>query len=99
MRTRAREQVLLVVYKCLNGLGPSYLSDLLLNNEPSQTLMSSGTGLLVVPEVRTKTYGEISFHYYGPHLWNSLPENLRAAETVDVFKKWLKTYLFSLAYN
>ena len=31
-------------------------------------------------------------------LWNSLPENLRAAETVDVFKKRLKTHLFNLAF-
>ena len=92
-------KVLLVVYKCLNGLGPSYLSDLLLNYEPSRTLRSSGTGLLVVPKVKTKTYGEASFHYYGPRLWNSLPEDLRAAETVDVFKKRLKTFLFNLAFN
>lgn len=38
------------------------------------------------------TYGEASFHHYGPRLWNSLPENLRAAETVEVFKRGLKTY-------
>ena len=31
-------------------------------------------------------------------LWNSLPENLRAAETVDVFKKRLKTHLFNQAF-
>jgi len=99
VRFRIDFKILLAVYKCFNGLGPSYLSDLLLNYEPSWTLRFSGKGLLVVPKVRTKTKtGETLFRYYGPCLWNSLPENIRAAETVDVFKKRLKTYLFNLAF-
>ena len=90
-------KVLLLVFKCLNGLGPSYLSDLLLSYQPSRILRSSGTGLLNVPRVRTKTHGEAAFSHYGPQLWNSLPESIRTAETVDVFKRRLKTHLFSLA--
>lgn len=86
-----------MVFKCLNGLGPSYLSDLLLSYQPSRILRSSGTGLLIVPSVRTRTHGEAAFNHYGPKLWNSLPEGIRTAETVDVFKGRLKTHLFSLA--
>ena len=92
-------KVLLLVFKCLNGLGPSYLSKLLLPYEPSRTLRSSGSRLLVIPKVRTHTHGEASFQFYGPRLWNSLPEDLRAAENVHVFKSRLKTHLFSLAFN
>ena len=40
-----------------------------------------------------------AFSLYGPQLWNSLPENLRVAETVEVFKKRLKTHLFNQAFN
>ena len=92
-------KVLLLVFKSLNGLGPSYLSHLLLPYEPSRALRSSGSGLLIVPKVRSKTYGEASFQYYGPRLWNSLPEDLRAAPTVHIFKSKLKTYLFTLAFS
>uniref|UniRef100_A0A3Q2V4T4 Reverse transcriptase domain-containing protein n=1 Tax=Haplochromis burtoni TaxID=8153 RepID=A0A3Q2V4T4_HAPBU len=92
-------KVLLLVFKCLNGLGPSYLSDLLLPYEPSRTLRSSGAGLLIVPKVRTHTHGEAGFQWYGPRLWNSLPEELRAAENVYVFKNRLKTHLFNLAFT
>ena len=88
-----------MVFKSLNGLGPNYLSDLLLTYVPSRTLRSSGSGLLITPKVLTKTYGEASFYHYGPRLWNSLPEDLRKIETVDIFKSKLKTYLFSLAFN
>lgn len=35
---RMEFKVLIVVYKCLNGLGPSYLSELLLCYEPWRTL-------------------------------------------------------------
>ena len=92
-------KVLLLVFKCLNGLGPSYLSDLLLSYQPSRTLRSSGTGLLTIPKVRTKTHGEAAFSHYGPQLWNSLPQNIRTAETVDIFKRRLKTHFFSLAFG
>ena len=32
----------------------------------------------------------------GPPLWNSIPNSLRAAETIEGFKRELKPYLFSL---
>ncbi len=90
-------KILLLVSKTLNGLGPTYLLDLLLAHEPSRSLRSSGSDLLIIPKVRTKAHGEASFYYHGPRLWNSLPEDLTAAENVDIFKSKLKTYLFSLA--
>ena len=92
-------KILLLVFKALIGLSPSYLSDLLLSYEPTRTLRSSGRGLLLIPKVRTKTHGEAAFCCYGPHLWNSLPEDLRTAESVDIFKNKLKTHLFSLAFD
>ncbi|KAI4887869.1 hypothetical protein NFI96_015092 [Prochilodus magdalenae] len=36
-------KVLLLVYKCLNGLGPAYLSDMMQQYEPSRALRSLGT--------------------------------------------------------
>ena len=39
---RINFKVLLLVFRCLNGLRPSYLSDLLLSYQPSRTLRSSG---------------------------------------------------------
>ena len=86
-------KILLLVFICLNGLGPSYLSDLLLPDWPPCTLRSSGTGLLLIPQVSSKKHGEAAFSCYGLRLWDSLPENLRVAETVKVFKKRLKTRL------
>ena len=90
-------KILLLVYKALNGLGPKYISDLLIPYEPSRPLRSSGTGLLSVPGVRTKR-GEAAFSFYAPHIWNKLPENCRSAETLSSFKSELKTFLFTAAF-
>ena len=92
-------KVLLLIHKSLNGLGPSYISELLVPYRPSRALRSSNAGLLTVPKPRTKTYGEAAFSFYGPRMWNTLPEELRALENTDIFKKRLKTHLFNLAFN
>ena len=84
----------MLVYKAQNGLGPKYISDLLIH-ELSRSLRSTGTGLLRVPRVRTKQ-GEAAFSFYAPNIWNKLPENLRSAATLSSFKSSLKTFLFPI---
>ena len=50
--------------------------------------------LLRVPNVMTATYGQRTFSYCAPKLWNSLPKSLKESETATNFKKELKTFLF-----
>ena len=91
-----------MVYKCLNGLGASYLSDLLVPYVPSRSLRSGGRALLDIPSAqfrKTRTHGSAAFLFYGAHLWNNLPDNLRTAETINTFKSELKTHLFNLAFD
>ena len=84
-------------YKCLNGLAPSYLSELLIPYVPSRQLRSSSdTTRLTMPKSTFKTFGERRFAYYAPKLWNSLPKTMREARTADSFKTSLKTHLFKL---
>ncbi len=92
-------KILLLVFKSLNGLAPECLSDMFLMYAPSRSLRSSCTGLSVVPWVRTKNYGKVAFNVSGPHLWNGLPEALRASQSVNTFKRNLKTCLFNLAFS
>ena len=83
-------QILLLVYKALNGFG--YISDLLLCHEPSRPLRSSGTSLLWVPKIKTK-HREASFSYYAPPFWNKLSEHCRSSPYLSSFKSRLKTFL------
>ena len=92
-------KVLLLIYKALNGLGPSYIANSLVKYLPSRTLRSSNAGLLEVPSKSRKKIGDAAFVNYAPVLWNILPIDIREASSLNIFKRKLKTYLFTLAFN
>ena len=99
VQVRADFKVLLLTYKIVNGLAPAYLSDMVNLYEPACSLRSQGAGLLTVPKVNKKSFGEQAFSFRAPMLWNSLPQDIRLACSVEVFKSKLKTHLFSVVYN
>ena len=65
-------KVLLLVYKSLNGLGPEYMNDILVEYKPSRALRSIDSGQIVEPRVQTK-HGEAAFSCYAAQNWNKLP--------------------------
>lgn len=91
---RIQFKILLLTYKALHEMAPTYVADLLNRYIPARRLRSSSKKLLVVPTIRTKTYGQRAFSYAAPYLWNLLPEHLKDATSVDSFKRMLKTHFF-----
>ena len=91
----------LLVYKCLHGNAPGYLSEMLKQKSEipaHHCLRSFRHGFLEVPFNRSKTIGPRSFATTGPTLWNSLPEEIRDGTlNLTDFKKLLKTHLFKIA--
>jgi len=83
----------LLVYKCLNGLAPAYLSDLIVPLQ-RKGLRSSNESLLKVSKTKN-SYGDRSFSVCGPAIWNQLPESVRVSPSLDAFKKNLKTHFFT----
>ena len=69
-------KIALLTFKCLNGLAPKYLVDLIQPYSPRQGLRSENKGYLFVPKSNTKTYGNRAFRYAAPKIWNSLPEDV-----------------------
>ena len=98
VKFRIQFKLLLLVYKALNGMAPSYLTDKLLY-KPVPKLKSSNQRLLVIPRSNLKTYGDRCFSIAGPKLWNSLPKGQRMCDSLELFKKNLKkTHLFKSAF-
>ncbi len=89
---RIEFKILLYVFKSINNLAPSYLSDLLYPYNPTRNLRSGDQRLLSVPRSRLKYRGDRAFAVAGPRLWNSLPAYIRSAQSLTVFKSSLKTY-------
>ena len=87
-------KILLLAYKSVNGLAPSYLCDLLQPYRPARSLRSSSNGLIVIPKSWTSTYGDRAFSIAAPRLWNNLPDNIRRSRSVSYYKHHLKTHLF-----
>ena len=82
-------------FSAINGSGPAYLSELLHVYTPSCTLRSSSdTRMLEIQQYKCKTHGFRTFSYFGPHIWNSLPQDLRLCSNLSSFKAKLKTLLF-----
>ncbi len=92
IRYRIKFKVLLLVFKCLNGMGPDYLCNML--------KFANFNHFIHLVEPRTvSNFGDRSFHKVAPKLWNELPLDIKTSASLESFKVSLKTYLFKLAYD
>jgi hypothetical protein len=67
---------------------------------PSRQLRSStDSRILRLPTVRTKSFGQRSFSYQAPCIWNPLPFSLRHSASSSSFRSSLKTYLFQKSFS
>lgn len=80
----------LLSYKALNGIAPMYLQELIHYSHHGHSLQLS------LPKVSSK-HGLRAFSVIGPKLYNSFPPWVKQADNVEIFKKYLKTYLFNLS--
>ena len=100
IRARIEFKILTVMYNCSKGHAPAYLTELLIEKVPRRRLRSSDvTGCYEVPYNKQKTFGDRSFKTVGPQLWNTLPVDLRNLDSVETFKKHLKTLFFRKCYS
>jgi hypothetical protein len=94
---RIKYKVLTVLFKALTGEAPDYLRDLVTLEVPRRTGLRSENHhkRLVIPHTKRKTFASRSFSAMAPVWWNQLPDELRLAQTLFIFKKNLKTFLFT----
>ena len=90
-----------LVFRCLQGNAPRYLVDHVVPT-PSvgrrSGLRSADTLTLDVPRTRL-SFGDRAFCVAGPRAWNSLPIQVRSAQSLYTFRKLLKTFMFQRAYS
>ena len=98
VEARINFKILLITYKILNGQSTSYLAPIIQEYQPLRTLRSSTRSLLCIQLIKSNSYGGRAFSATAPKLWNSIPEYVKRAETVETFKTRLKTFLFQKHY-
>ncbi len=85
---------LMFAYKTTSGSEPLYLNSLLQTYVPSRSLRSASESHSIVPSQKgTKSLSQ-TFKLNVPSWWNHLPNSIRAAESLAIFKNRLKTHLF-----
>jgi len=67
-------------------------------DETRQHLRSASTSSFVVTRTHLSTIGDRAFPVAAARLWNTLPPNVMSASSVSVFRKHLKTHLFSHSF-
>ncbi|XP_072036713.1 uncharacterized protein [Amphiura filiformis] len=99
VKQRVSFKVCLILFKCIHGQAPLYLSDLVDAFTPDKAgLRSTDSGRLL--ELRTRTlWGDRSFEVGAPKLWNRLPVALRTCDNIATFKSGLKTHLYNEAFK
>ena len=96
---RPQYKILVYVYNALKGIGPAYIQELIHVHVPQRSLRSGSTQRLVIPKVRTKSYGQRQFDWAAAYLWNNLPDSLKKCDSLECFKSQLKTHFYSIAFS
>ncbi|KAL3055052.1 hypothetical protein OYC64_017878 [Pagothenia borchgrevinki] len=95
---RIEFKVSVLTHQCVHGTAPPYLKELLTTHTSLRTTRSSNSYLLKPPRTKLRTMGDRAFCSAAPSLWNALPDHMRAPQSVEAFKKGLKTHLFKRAF-
>ena len=85
----------------LHCTAPSYLSSQLTRvaDIPSRRrLRSSATDALLIRPTRLVAVGDRAFPVVAAKLWNELPGDVTASQSLAAFRRQLKTFLFRLSF-
>lgn len=100
-KARVVYKICLMTFKALRFGEPKYILNLLSRYMPdtNMNLRSVEAERLSEPILSRVAYDRRCFQFTAPRLFNSLPCEIRMANSVRSFKKLLKTFLFAQAYD
>ena len=95
VKLRINFKICAMVYNCLQGNAPEYMTDMLRYKSSLECLrIRNDSTLLDMPCLAKLNYKNSKFSIAAPTLWNKLPMTIRTSPTLTIFKKKLKTYYF-----
>ena len=100
IRARIRYKIVLLTFKSLKSLAPSYMREMLEVHVSRRDTRLSNSGLrLVEPRFKLRFGGDRAFSVSAPCLWNALPRHMRDIMQLDNFKRQWKILLFSESFS
>jgi hypothetical protein len=86
----------ILMYKCMTGLAPNYLSDLFTETIYVHDINTRNVAdnNLYIPRARTNAYKK-SLSVYGAGLWNNIPNEIKLSPNIACFKYEYKCFIKS----
>jgi len=82
--------IALEVFKCIHELNPEFLNSLFQSKANIYGMRDQNR--LVIPKFNKHQYGKQTFSYYGSHIWNILPNDLKKCVDLKMFKELLSKW-------
>ena len=96
VKLRIDFKMCVLVYKCLNGIAPKYMQEMInMKNSLESLRVYNDSTLLHIPQLHKLNYKNAKFSTVAPSLWNKLPKTVRMSSSLAIFKCKLKTYFFT----
>jgi len=91
---RIQFKIATLTYQLVTFGQPTYLFSVLIPYQPQRSLRSVSQNLLSIPRCNS-SFGQRSFSYCAPKIWNELPLSVRQSPSLHTFKRNLKTHYFA----
>lgn len=78
------------VFKSVNGYNPIFMTSMFLRKHNQYDFRDNFK--LILPHFNNVTHGQRSFRYYGAHVWNDVPAEIKAATNISIFKRLIKMW-------
>ena len=88
-------KILLITFKVLEDVAPTFLSDPIAVSKSSRCNLRSTDNGVLLQYSRTKSYktlGDRAFMFAAPKLWNALPLVIRSTTCLSCFKVKVQTF-------
>jgi hypothetical protein len=86
------QDIAILIYKTLHNPSPQHINQLFELRVSNCNLQ--GIDMLMLPRFNTVTYGKNSLRHMGPKIWNSLPDDIKAADHIVIFTKNIRKFEF-----
>ena len=83
----------ILVFKCLNNLAPAYFKNYFTRNSSYHFYNTRQKQDLRIPKAKLSK-GKKTFRFSGATLFNRLPDSLRQAKSLQIFKRNIGSYSF-----
>ena len=78
------------IYKTKSGLSPPFMKDIFAERNTGYNLRHGNDSQ--IPKVHTTTYGIETISFLGNRLWSTLPNIIKQASTLPIFKSHIKCW-------